>query len=172
MAFLLNIWSVKIMIKQAIFAGGCFWGMEARYQTLPGVLDTEVGYTGGHLEEPTYRDVCQDDTGHVEAVRIEFDPAQVSYRQILEAFFTFHDATLCRDNCRSQSSQYRSVIFPLNGEQQQIAESVLFKAKQENKSECRIVTAILPASTFYEAEKYHQDYYKKHNLMISDELRC
>ncbi len=85
------------MNQTAIVAGGCFWGMESKFQQLAGIVDTEVGYTGGFLEDPTYRQVCQDVTGHVEAVKIEFDPALIDYRAILDAFFTFHDPTLCRD---------------------------------------------------------------------------
>lgn len=160
------------MSHTAILAGGCFWGMEARFQMLPGVLDTEVGYTGGHFEDPTYRDVCQDITGHVEAVKLEFDPEQISYRQLLEAFFTFHDPTLCKDNYRSQSSQYRSVIFPMDDEQAQIAGEVLNRVKRDNTSSCSVKTTIQPASTFYPAEKYHQDYYKKHDLTDLDDIRC
>lgn len=160
------------MSKTAIVAGGCFWGMEAHFQVLPGILDTEVGYTGGHLEDPTYRDVCQDTTGHVEAVKIEYDPDQLSYREIIEAFFTFHDATLCKDNCRSQSSQYRSAIFTLDDEQQKIAEQVLRTVKVNNQSDCSVTTSIAPATTFYVAEDYHQDYYKKHGLMDLDNITC
>lgn len=160
------------MSQTAIVAGGCFWGMEARFQRLPGILDTEVGYTGGHVEDPTYRDVCQDITGHVEAVKVEFDPALITYQQVIEAFFSFHDPTLCKDNCRSQSSQYRSVIFTLDQEQTEIATKVLQKIKQENDSSCPVRTSIEPAATFYLAEKYHQDYYKKHDLMDLEDIRC
>ena len=105
------------MSQTAIVAGGCFWGLESRFQKLAGILDTEVGFTGGLLDKPTYRQVCQDITGHVEAVKLEFDPAIISYEKLLDDFFNFHDPTLCRDNCMSQSSQYGSVIFPLNEEQ-------------------------------------------------------
>ena len=118
------------MSQTAIVAGGCFWGMEARYQTLPGVLDTEVGYTGGHLEDPTYRDVCQDDTGHVEAVRIEFDPTQISYRQILEAFSLFMMPPYAMKIAAPRAlSIARS--FSTNEEQQQIAESALIEPNRK-----------------------------------------
>ena len=160
------------MNQTAIVAGGCFWGMESRFQQLAGVLDTEVGYTGGFLEDPTYRQVCQDITGHVEAVKIEFDPSVISYRAILEAFFTFHDPTLCRENCSSQSSQYGSTIFPLDEEQKLVAKAVLDEIKANNQYDCDIDTIIRPATTFYPAEEYHQDYYKKHNLEGIEDLTC
>ncbi len=160
------------MNQTAILAGGCFWGMEARFQNLKGVLETEVGYTGGNFADPTYRQVCQEITGHVEAVKIEFDPAVISYRAILEAFFKFHDPTLSKDNCSSQSSQYGSVIFPLDEDQTQIAEAVLQEIKTSNFYDCRVDTIIQPASVFYPAEEYHQDYYKKHNLIELEDFCC
>ena len=131
------------MNQTAIVAGGCFWGMESRFQQLAGVLDTEVGYTGGFLEDPTYRQVCQDITGHVEAVKIEFDPSVISYRAILEAFFTFHNPTLCRENCSSQSSQYGSTIFPLDEEQKLVAKAVLdeLKANMEARKQAEAMLA-------------------------------
>ena len=160
------------MNQTAIVAGGCFWGMESRFQKLTGVLDTEVGYTGGISEDPTYREVCQDITGHVEAVKIEFDPAVVSYQAILEAFFSFHDPTLRRDNCLSQSSQYGSAIFTLDEEQNRIAELALESIKNSKDYDFPIETVIRPAATFYPAEEYHQDYYKKHNLVDLEDLCC
>jgi methionine-S-sulfoxide reductase len=160
------------MGETAILAGGCFWGMESRFQRLAGVLDTEVGYTGGFLEDPTYRQVCQDITGHVEAVKVEFDPAVINYRAILEAFFSFHDPTLCRDNCTSQSSQYGSIIFPLDEEQKLIARAVLDEISASGEYDCAVDTIIQPATTFYPAEEYHQDYYKKHHLEDLDDLTC
>lgn len=160
------------MNQTAIVAGGCFWGMESRFQGLNGVLDTEVGYTGGFLEDPTYRQVCQDITGHVEAVKIEFDPSLISYRGIVEAFFTFHDPTLCRDNCSSHSSQYGSIIFPLDEEQKLVAKTVLEEVSTSKRYDCAVDTVILPATTFYPAEEYHQDYYKKHNLVGIGDLTC
>ena len=160
------------MNQTAIVAGGCFWGMESRFQKLPGVLDTEVGYTGGFLEDPTYRQVCQDITGHVEAVKIEFDDAVVSYRKILEAFFNFHDPTLCRDNCTSHSSQYASIIFPLDEEQKLASKAILDELRKSNQYDCPIDTIIQPASEFYPAEEYHQDYYKKHKLEDIFDLAC
>ncbi len=160
------------MNQTAIVAGGCFWGMESKFQQLAGIVDTEVGYTGGFLEDPTYRQVCQDVTGHVEAVKIEFDPALIDYRAILDAFFTFHDPTLCRDNCISQSSQYGSIIFPLDEEQKAIAKAVLSEMRASDRYDCAIDTIIQPASEFYPAEEYHQDYYKKHNLQDVEDFTC
>lgn len=160
------------MSQTAIVAGGCFWGMEAKFQKLAGVLDTEVGYIGGHVKDPTYREVCQDKTGHVEAVKIEFDPSVISYTELIQAFFDFHDPTLCDDNCRSQSSQYRSIIFAMDKEQEKTAQTVLSKIKNSDKFECRVVTTIRPSTTFYLAEEYHQNYYKKHNLMEDHNEIC
>jgi len=160
------------MNQTAIVAGGCFWGMESKFQQLAGIVDTEVGYTGGFFEDPTYRQVCQDVTGHVEAVKIEFDPALIDYRAILDAFFTFHDPTLCRDNCISQSSQYGSIIFPLDEEQKAIAKAVLSEMRASDRYDCAIDTIIQPASEFYPAEEYHQDYYKKHNLQDVEDFTC
>lgn len=160
------------MSETAVISGGCFWGIEARYQQLKGVLDTEVGYTGGHIENPTYRQVCQDVTGHVEAVKVDFDPKIISYHDILMAFFDFHDPTLCHDNCMTQSSQYRSAIFTMNESQAEIAAKVLQYQKDNNRYDCEIETVIKPASEFYLAEPYHQDYYKKHNLIDVESLCC
>ncbi|MEL7625383.1 MAG: peptide-methionine (S)-S-oxide reductase MsrA [Anaerolineaceae bacterium] len=161
------------MRQTAIVAGGCFWGIESRFQKLAGVVDTEVGYTGGQTEDPTYRQVCQEITGHVEAVKVEFDPTIVTYKEILEAFFKYHDPTLCGDNCMSQTEQYGSIIFPMDIEQAHVAESVLEDLIARNVYDCPIRTIIRPASTFYRAEEYHQNYYKKHNLMdVEEDCYC
>jgi len=157
-----------VMSQTAILAGGCFWGLEARFQDLKGVLDTEVGYIGGDFEDPTYREVCQDITGHVEAVKIEFDESILSYKGLVKAFFNFHDPTLCVDNCSSQSSQYGSIIFVMDEDQEKIAQAVLSEVKNSDQFECEVITTIRPSTTFYLAEKYHQDYYKKHNLVDLD----
>jgi len=160
------------MNQTAIVAGGCFWGLEAKFQKLPGVLNTEVGYTGGFVEEPTYRQVCQETTGHVEAVRVEFDSELVSYQEIIEAFFQYHDPTLCQDNCLSQSSQYNSVIFTMDEEQERVARMVLKTIKRSGGYDCSVITGIRPASAFYPAEQYHQNYYNKHGLMIDEDICC
>ncbi|NLB71022.1 MAG: peptide-methionine (S)-S-oxide reductase MsrA [Chloroflexi bacterium] len=160
------------MNQTAIVAGGCFWGMEANFQNLYGVLKTEVGYTGGHVEDPTYRQVCQETTGHVEAVRLEFDPGKVSYQEIVEAFFQYHDPTLCKDNCLSQSNQYDSVIFTMDDEQNKIARDVIKKLKRSGEYDCRVITSVRPASEFYLAETYHQNYYVKHNISIDTDICC
>ena len=157
------------MSQTAIVAGGCFWGLESRFQKMAGVIDTDVGYTGGHLENPTYRQVCQDVTGHVEAVKIEFDPTVVTYQEILEAFFEYHDPTLCESNCISHSSQYGSAIFTLDDDQERIAEDVINQILTSDVFDCPVSTIIQPADIFYPAEEYHQDYYKKHNLLDVDE---
>jgi len=161
-----------VMSQTAILAGGCFWGMEARFQNLKGILDTEVGYIGGDFEDPTYREVCQDITGHVEAVKIEFEETIISYKEVLKAFFNFHDPTICVENCSSQSSQYGSIIFVMDEEQEKIAKAVLSEIKSSDKFECEVVTAIRPSTAFYLAEEYHQDYYKKHNLVDLEDSCC
>ena len=160
------------MSQTAIVAGGCFWGMQSRFQRLPGVLETEVGYTGGHLEDPTYRQVCQDISGHVEAVRVVFDPEKISYKEITEAFFSFHDPTLREDNCLSHSSQYSSIIFVDGEEQAEIAQAVLDELLASSEYDYEIITEIKPVSTFYPAEEYHQNYYKKHNLADIEDCLC
>jgi len=162
----------KDMSQTAIVAGGCFWGMQSRFQRLPGVLETEVGYTGGHLDDPTYRQVCQDISGHVEAVRVVFDPEKISYKEITEAFFSFHDPTLREDNCLSHSSQYSSVIFTDGEEQAEIAQAVLDELLASSEYDYEIITEIKPVSTFYPAEEYHQNYYKKHNLADIEDCLC
>ena len=147
-------------MEKAIVAGGCFWGVEALFQELDGVVDTTVGYTGGHTENPTYRDIFGHGTGHEEAVEVVFDPDKVSYEDILAYFWRLHDPTTMNRQGPDRGDQYRSAIFYLSPEQKAAAEKVQPEAQKDWKKP--IVTEIVPAAIFYPAEDYHQDYSKKH----------
>ena len=145
----------------ATLAGGCFWGVEELIRKLPGVIDTTVGYTGGTLENPTYERVKRGDTGHAEAIEIRFDPARISFEQILERFFRFHDPTTPNRQGNDVGSQYRSAIFYHSDEQRQTAEAMKKRVSESGKWRNPVVTEIVPAVTFYSAEDYHQDYLQK-----------
>jgi peptide-methionine (S)-S-oxide reductase len=145
--------------EHATFAAGCFWGVEALYRETEGVTSTAVGYTGGHSINPTYGDVCGGDTGHAEAVDVWFDPKVVSYRQLVETFWRIHDPTTRDRQGWDVGSQYRSAIFFHDAGQETIA---LASRDREQLSAVRpIVTEIVPAAVFYEAEAYHQQYFEK-----------
>jgi len=148
--------------EQATFAAGCFWGVEAGFRKLPGVVETAVGYTGGRTEHPTYEDVCTDRTGHAEAVEVVYDPAKLSYGQLLDAFWKMHDPTQVNRQGPDHGSQYRSVIFCHDQAQQQAAEVSKQKLGQSGRFQRPIATAIEPAATFWKAEEYHQRYVEKH----------
>jgi peptide-methionine (S)-S-oxide reductase len=150
------------MTEKAIFAAGCFWGVEAEFRKIPGVVSTAVGYTGGHAPDPTYEQVCSGETGHAEAVEIEFDPAQVSYEQLLEVFWELHDPTTLNRQGPDVGSQYRSAVFTLNPGQSRAAQSS--KEKQAKNFPRPIVTEISAAERFYPAEDYHQQYFEKRGL--------
>lgn len=145
----------------AILAGGCFWGMEDILRKLPGVLETEVGYSGGTLENPTYADMRTGATGHAEAIRIEFDPARISYGEILATFFRMHDPTTKDRQGNDRGSQYRSAIFYLSPEQKAAAEKAIADANASGRWKKPVVTEVTAASTFWPAEDYHQDYLVK-----------
>ena len=148
--------------QTATFGAGCFWGVEARFAALPGVVATAVGYEGGSLERPTYQAVCTDTTGHAEVVEVEFDPEKITYEQLLDAFFQLHDPTTLNRQGPDWGAQYRSAIFFHSPEQEAQAHSKIetltaigrFKPK-------RIVTQVVPAQTFWRAEDYHQRYLEK-----------
>jgi peptide-methionine (S)-S-oxide reductase len=146
-------------LEKATFAAGCFWGVEAEFRNLDGVTATAVGYTGGHTSEPTYRDVCNHTTGHAEAVRIEFDPARISYEQLLEEFWKLHDPTQLNRQGPDVGDQYRSAIFFHSPEQEEIATRSRDAAQPSHKRP--IVTEITPATMFWPAEEYHQRYFEK-----------
>jgi peptide-methionine (S)-S-oxide reductase len=151
-------------MAKATFAAGCFWGVEATFRQLPGVISTRVGYTGGNLANPTYKDVCTDRTGHAEAVEVDYDPARISYEQLLDVFWENHDPTQLNRQGPDWGTQYRSAIFFHSPEQE--AEAKASKQKLENSGRYNkpIVTQIVPAGTFYEAEDYHQQYLEKRGL--------
>jgi peptide-methionine (S)-S-oxide reductase len=151
-------------MEKATFGAGCFWGVEAEFRNTPGVKATAVGYMGGTLDNPTYQDVCSDRTGHAEVVQVEFDPAEVSYEQLLEVFWSAHDPTQLNRQGPDFGSQYRSVIFTHSDEQEAIAEASKQSLDQGGRYEKPIVTEITPAPTFYRAEEYHQQYLQKRGL--------
>ena len=147
---------------KATFAAGCFWGVEAAFRSVPGVTRTRVGFIGGQTTTPTYREVCGHETSHAEAVEIEFDPAQVSYEDLLGAFWSMHNPTAPN---RGPGSQYRSAIFVHDEEQGRLAEAS--KEAAQTRFVAPIVTEITLAPEFWEAEEYHQRYYERHGLAAS-----
>ena len=151
-------------MEKATFGAGCFWGVEAAFRQLAGVKATAVGYAGGQKENPTYREVCTDRTGHAEVVEVEYDPAQVSYDDLLNVFWTNHDPTQLNRQGPDIGTQYRSVIFYHSLEQRDAA--LQSKAALEERGAFRrpIVTQIEPAQTFYRAEDYHQQYLEKRGM--------
>jgi peptide-methionine (S)-S-oxide reductase len=148
-------------MAKATFAAGCFWGVEAAFRQVSGVKSTAVGYTGGQTPNPTYEQVCTDRTGHAEAVEVEFDPAAVSYDQLLAVFWQNHDPTQLNRQGPDYGSQYRSAIFYHTPEQQAAAEASLKRLAESGKFNRPIVTQIVPAAAFHRAEEYHQQYLEK-----------
>jgi peptide-methionine (S)-S-oxide reductase len=146
-------------IQSAVFGAGCFWGVEETFRRTPGVVKTEVGYTGGKTDNPTYREVCGHNTGHAEVVKVDFDPSRVSYSQLLEIFWDEHDPTQVNRQGPDVGDQYRSVIFTQNAEQAQEAAASL--DSHRDKFRKPIATQIVPAEKFYPAEDYHQQYLAK-----------
>jgi len=146
----------------AVLAGGCFWCLEAVYDRLRGVVRVESGYMGGEVTNPTYEQVCNGNTGHAEAVRIEFDPSEISYRELLEVFFSIHDPTTPDRQGNDVGTQYRSAIFHLSEKQRACAQSVVEELTRQRVFSSPIVTEIVPATSFYVAEDYHQRYFE-HN---------
>lgn len=144
----------------ATLAGGCFWGMEEMFRKLPGVTDTEVGYSGGATKDPTYERISRGDTGHAESLQVQFDPAALSYRELLRYFFRIHDPTTLNRQGNDRGTQYRSAIFYHSEAQKNTAQEVLREAEAQWRKP--VVTQILPAGPWYPAEDYHQDYLQKH----------
>ena len=144
--------------ETAIFAGGCFWGVEYLLSKMPGVLKVESGYTGGRTENPTYEQVCSHKTGHAEAVEVEFDPSKVSYETLARLFFEIHDPTQLDGQGPDLGDQYRSEIFYTTPEQKEVAERLIRILKEKGYS---VVTDVTPASRFWPAEQYHQNYYNR-----------
>lgn len=149
-------------MEKATFGAGCFWGVEAAFRQVKGVTATAVGYSGGHLSNPTYKDVCSGKTGHAEVVQVEFDPAHVSYDQLLNVFWENHDPTTLNRQGPDVGAQYRSAIFFHSTEQEAAAKASKERAQSRFKN--RIVTEITPASEFHRAEEYHQQYLEKRGL--------
>jgi peptide-methionine (S)-S-oxide reductase len=154
----------RIAMEKATFAAGCFWGVEATFRQMPGVIATRVGYTGGHTENPTYNEVCTDGTGHAEAVEVEFDSAKLQYAQLLNVFFENHDPTQVNRQGPDWGSQYRTAIFFHSPEQQAQAERFKQELEKAHRYSKPIATQIVPAVTFYPAEDYHQQYLEKRGL--------
>jgi peptide-methionine (S)-S-oxide reductase len=148
-------------MAKATFAAGCFWGVEATFRQIPGVISTRVGYTGGRTENPTYNDVCTDRTGHAEAVEVEFDPAVARYDQMLRTFWENHDPTQLNRQGPDWGSQYRSAIYFHTPEQEAAARASKDALEKAHRYSKPIVTQIVPAVTFYPAEDYHQQYLEK-----------
>lgn len=151
-------------MQKAVFAAGCFWGVEEAFREVPGVVTTRVGYTGGTMRHPSYKDVCTGQTRHAEAIEVTFDPAKVSYEQLLDVFWRIHDPTTLNRQGPDFGSQYRSAIF-YRDEAQRVA-AVASKERLEKSGRYRhpIVTEIFPAAPFYQAEEYHQQYLEKRGL--------
>jgi peptide-methionine (S)-S-oxide reductase len=151
-------------MAKATFAAGCFWGVEASFRQINGVSSTRVGYTGGELKNPTYKQVCSDRTGHAEAVEVEYDPAKVKYDDLLQVFWENHDPTQLNRQGPDSGTQYRSAIFFHSPEQEQAARKSKSELEKSGNFSRPIVTQIVPAVTFYEAEDYHQQYLEKRGL--------
>ena len=148
-------------LETVTFAAGCFWGVEDIFRGVKGVIDVIAGYSGGQTENPTYEKVCSGTTGHAESVQIQYDPAVVSYEKLLKVFWDMHDPTTLNRQGPDIGSQYRSIIFYHSLEQKVLAEKSKDELNHSDKFQDPIITEILPASTFYKAEEYHQQYFQK-----------
>jgi methionine-S-sulfoxide reductase len=154
----------KRQTEVAVLAGGCFWGVEEILRAVPGVVDTDVGYTGGTLENPRYEDTHDGTSGHAEAIRVTFDPSVLSYEDLLDRwFFRLHDPTTLNRQGNDVGTQYRSAIFPQSSEQKNTAERVKARVEASGKWKRPITTSIEPAAAWYSAEEYHQDYLRKNS---------
>ena len=152
---------MKRLYEKATFAGGCFWGMEKLFSEPDGVVSTRVGYTGGHVKDPSYEIVCTGTTGHAEAIEITYDPAKISYKKLLEIFFNYHDPTTVNRQGNDIGTQYRSAIFYHDTAQRETAAKAIELLTQAKIFKNKIVTQMEPADEFYAAEDYHQKYLKK-----------
>jgi peptide-methionine (S)-S-oxide reductase len=154
-----------VAIEKATFGAGCFWGVEARFAEIPGVIDTAVGYEGGDLEHPTYKEVCTDRTGHAEVVDVTFDPTRVSFDSLLDTFFALHDPTQVNRQGPDWGSQYRSVVFAHSDEQAQLAKEKIAELNATGEYRKPIATKVEPATMFWKAEEYHQRYLEKRGMV-------
>ena len=148
-------------MEKATFGAGCFWGIEASFRKIEGVASTTVGYAGGSFKDPTYKDVCSGKTGHAEVVQVEYDPSKVSYEELLRVFWNIHDPTTLNRQGPDIGTQYRSAVFFHNPEQEAAATASKQKLQSSGRYQKSIVTEITPASEFYRAEDYHQQYFEK-----------
>ncbi len=151
--------------EKATFGAGCFWGVEARFAEMNGVLDTAVGYEGGALDHPTYKEVCTDRTGHAEVVQVTFDPGRVSYETLLDTFFALHDPTQLNRQGPDWGTQYRSVIFTESDAQVPQANAKIAELNASGTFRKPVVTEVVPAQTFWKAEEYHQKYLEKRGMV-------
>ena len=151
-------------MEKATFGAGCFWGVEATFRQIPGVTATAVGYMGGTLQNPTYKDVCTDRTGHAEVVQVEYDPSKVTYDELLRVFWANHDPTQLNRQGPDTGTQYRTVIFFHNPEQEAAAKASREELQASGAYKRPVVTAIEPAAEFWRAEEYHQQYLEKRGL--------
>lgn len=151
-------------IESVMFGAGCFWGIEVAFRKIDGVLDAEVGYSGGHTENPTYEEVCTGRTGHAEVVNVQFDPAKVTFAQLLDVFWTIHDPTQVNRQGPDIGTQYRSAIFFTSESQQLQAEEAKARLNESGRFRRPIATQIEPAKPFYRAEEYHQRYLEKRGM--------
>lgn len=151
--------------EKATFAAGCFWGVEAAFRAVPGVIEAYSGYTGGTKEKPGYREVCSGRTGHAEAVEVTYDPAQVSYDDLLHVFWENHDPTQLNRQGPDVGSQYRSAVFTHTPEQEAVARASKERLAASGRFRRPVVTEIVPAATFWMAEEYHQKYFEKHGMV-------
>jgi len=151
-------------MEKATFGAGCFWGVELTFAQMPGVIETAVGYEGGKLNNPSYQDVCTDRTGHAEVVEVTFNPAKITYEQLLDQFFSLHDPTQLNRQGPDWGTQYRSAVFYHSPEQKAAAEAVIARLTAEHRFTKPIVTQVVPAETFWRAEEYHQKYLEKRGV--------
>jgi len=154
-----------VAIERATFGAGCFWGVEARFAAIPGVIDTAVGYEGGDLEHPTYKDVCSNRTGHAEVVDVTYDPSRVAFDTLLDAFFGLHDPTQVDRQGPDWGTQYRSVIFTRSAEQMQQAKEKIAELNATGAYRKPIATQVVPGAVFWKAEEYHQRYLEKRGMV-------
>ena len=152
------------MADRATFGAGCFWGVEAAFRKIKGVVSTTVGYSGGSSKNPAYKDVCSGRTGHAEAVQVEYDPSKTSYEELLNVFWSVHDPTQLNRQGPDVGTQYRSAIFFYNAEQEAAAKAAKVHLERSGRYRKPIVTEIIPASEFYMAEEYHQQYFEKNRM--------
>ncbi len=157
--------ATQVAIEKAVFGAGCFWGVEARFGELSGVLDTAVGYEGGDLEHPTYKEVCTDRTGHAEVVEVTFDPSRLSYESLLDTFFALHDPTQVNRQGPDFGSQYRSVIFATTEDQLRQAQARVAELNASGAFRKPVATQVLPSTIFWKAEEYHQRYLEKRGMV-------